>query len=353
MLKKAGGSRPFEYKSKSADQIRKRASQYGGTRMWYLKDEYPGFTPVAGSNTVRYMPSFEEDAEHWGLDVWVHFNVGTDKSAYICFDEIRKHVPLLAQLLPKGVKCPGCIERKRAQAEGELEYEEALAPKKRVITWVVNRDKEKEGPKLWSQPFSVDRDVCKICVDKKTQDVYELDNPYDGYDLTFDREGTDQKTKYTAYTIARHSTPLSDNDKLMTEWLQFVKDNPLSGCVVIPSVEEFEADLKGVRVKTEDAPVERGKKKAPEPEPEPEEEEEETPEETQQEEAEEEITWEFVQKAGRDFLEEKAEELGFDEESIKEADEADLREAICDSLKLEPPKKNSYKDKLRELRSKK
>lgn len=347
VLKKGGAvttGRKFEYKSRTAEGLRKRAAQSGGSRNWYLKDEIPGFTPAPGGNRVRYLPSFEEDAEHWGLDVWVHFNVGVDNSAHICFDEINKKVPLLAALLPKGVKCPGCIERKRAQQEGEVELDEKLAPKKRVIALVVDRNHESEGPKLWSQPFTIDREVCGLSIDKASQEVYELDNPYEGYDVSFERIGTDQKTKYQTFAVARKATPLSDKEGKIDEWLQFAQDHPLTQCVIIPDPAEFEAELTGgvVAAKATAKPSE-----APAKQPE-------VAAEPEGDVTEAEVTWEFVQKADRDFLEEKALELEFDAESVSNAEDSDLREAICDSLGLTPPAKaTSMKDRLKEMRNKK
>lgn len=349
MLKRsaASSSKPkFEYKKRSPEQYAKRANQSGGARNWFIKDDYQAFTPSVGSNTIRYLPSFEAEAEHWGMDVWIHFNVGSDNSAYLCIDEIRKHVPLLAEKLGKGDKCQGCIARREAQQAGELELEEQLAPKKRVLCWIIDRAHEKEGPKLWNEPFTIDRDVTKICYDRRQNIVYELDNPTEGYDLTFDRKGTDKKTEYSAFTIDRRESPLSDDEDIAEKWLKIVQENPLSECVIIPDQKAFADELAGTRVRTENLETESrrtDKKSVKESEPEPEKEEAKS---------EDDVTYEFVQKADRDVLEELALEQGYDEESVSEAEDDDLREAICSSLNLKPKKDASYKEKLKNLREK-
>ncbi len=59
-------------------------------------------------------------------------------------------------------------------------------------------------------------------VDKDTGEVLPIDHPEDGYDVTFEKNGTGMKTRYEGVSIARRSSPLGKR-----EWLEFAMDNPI------------------------------------------------------------------------------------------------------------------------------
>lgn len=230
MAKKRGR---FVYKKRTKEQLRKRQQQSGGSFDAIFKDDLPTFNPKEGDHAVRFLPPAWDDAEHYGIDLWVHYGIGADSQSYLCAQKMR------------GDPCPICEEREKAQQEGDDEYAKKLAAKKRVAAWIIDRDKEDNGPVIWSMPYSVDKDITLRCEDKRTGEVLPIDDPEEGYDVEFVREGSKLKTKYTAVEIARTSTPLSDDEDEQEQWLQFIEDHCLPECLNFYNYEYIAGVFKG------------------------------------------------------------------------------------------------------------
>ena len=215
----------FSYQERNAESVKKRADQSGSSRDFYIPDEYKVWQPKAGDHTIRILPPTWDEAEHHGFDIYVHYGVGPDDAQYLC----------LAKM--KGEHCPICEERKRLEAEGDQEAADALKPSKRVLVWMIDRNEEKEGPMIWSMPWTIDRDISKLVVDKRSGEVLPIDHPEEGYDIEFERKGTGMKTEYLGLQIARRSSDLGEE-----KWLDYVVDHPL------PEVLKFyeEAYIKAV-----------------------------------------------------------------------------------------------------------
>ena len=199
----------------SAD-VHRRAKQSGGTYDSFLVPDIQTFKAKEGEVTVRILPATWEDQDKWGpsweIGIYLHYSVGPDNQAYLCLDKM------------KGESCPVCEAKRDAVDEDEMK---ALTPSWRALCWVIDRDNEKAGPMLWSMPITLFREIHARSEDKKTGEILYIDNPEEGYDITFDREGTDKRTKYKAVEIDREATPLHDNEKTMAKWLDYITEHPL------------------------------------------------------------------------------------------------------------------------------
>lgn len=224
-------SKSFEYKPRDADAIQRRASA-GGNREGFLADGVKTFTPKEGQHTVRILPPTWDGAEHYGYDVWAHYNVGPDGGAYLCLQKMNNE------------HCPICTDRARAIKENDEELEMALKPRQRVACWAIDRDNERDGPMLWLLPWTLDREIVQQSQDKKTREYYNLDSPDEGYDVSFERQGKGQTTKYIGVQLDRRSSPLSDDDETVAEWLEFVQKNPVPDQLVFQDEDKL-ADLVG------------------------------------------------------------------------------------------------------------
>lgn len=211
--------RKFKYKKRSAESVDKRA-QGGGDRDHFLKNDFQKFTPADGDNLIRILPPTWEDAQHFGLDVHVHYGIGPDKGSFL---SLHKH---------KGEADPIYEERLQAQNDGDDEYAKELRPNTRTLVWVIDRDKEEAGPKLWAMPFGVDKEISLRCKDKTTGELLYIDDPDEGYDVEFTKSGSGKTTKYEGVQISRRSTPISDDEDQMDEWLELIEDNPLPDVLV-------------------------------------------------------------------------------------------------------------------------
>lgn len=223
-----GRSAGFQYRSRDPDKVRSRAEQGGGSNDSYLKDNVKLFKAAEGVNELRILPPTWEGAEHYGLDIHIHYGIGPDNSAYLC----------LAKM--KNKPCPVCEERKRAVAEGDTDYADELRASHRVATYVVDRAKGRDGAAAWVMGKRMDQDILRLCVDHKTNETLEIDHPEDGYDLSFSRDGQGMKTRYTGMQIARRSSAL-DNDKA----LEFVTENPLPDMLIFYSYDHIQSMFNG------------------------------------------------------------------------------------------------------------
>jgi hypothetical protein len=229
----------FHYQRRSEDSIRKRAKNRGGDFDSPFDKDFSLLKLNEGNTRLRILPPTWDNAEHYGVDVHTHFGVGPDNTAYLC---LEKH--------EKG-SCPVCEEVRRAQREGEDDYANELKPKRRVLVWVIVRKKESEGPTLYSMPGNLDGDIAKQAVDEDTGEVLFLDRVEKGYDVIVSREGQGLKTRYTP-KIARRSTPVSDDDDLVDEWLEFITKHSLPSTLVFYDYEHIARVFGGAKVRDEE-----------------------------------------------------------------------------------------------------
>lgn len=354
---KSGG---FQYKGRSKEDVKERAQRKLGNREGYLKPSVVTFTPKVGDNTVRILPP-TFDGKHYGMDLWAHYSIGPDEDAFLCLDKMN------------GEKCPICDERVKAAESGDEDYAYELRPRGRVGVYVIDRSQESKGPMLWNMPAGLDKDIVNLSVDKKSGEIYEIDNPEEGYDISFTREGTDKKTKYTGIQIARRSSPLSDDEDDANKWLEYITENSLPDTLVFHEYDYIQDAFKGTvspkdkkkEEEDDDPPKKKFRKRG--------EEEEETPapkkskkkvEEEEQDDEPEKPTWEELEEMDEEQLGEigDAFELEFPEDAFEDAD--DCRKWVAEQLEIEMPKpkkkaaedtgkKGNWKDRLAAMKSKK
>lgn len=223
----------FQYRARTPEEVKDRAQRALGGRDSYFSDDVTYFTPRVGDNTVRILPpppdadwrmfnsprAQEPGPYHYGINLAVHYDIGADKSAYLCLAKT------------KGEACPLCEERDRANQAGEEELADALKPSYRVAVWVIDRAQESKGPMLWNLPAGLDKDISKLTIDAGTGELLPVDSPEDGYDLSVVREGQGLKTQYKGLQFSRKPSPLSDDPADADRWLAWIIAHPLDSCL--------------------------------------------------------------------------------------------------------------------------
>ena len=322
----------FKYHRRSASDIEKRASQRGGSYESYLREDIKMYKVKNGQQTVRFLPPPEEDYEHYAIDVYLHYQVGIDQQTIVCPRKMASE------------NCPICEEYEAEMSESnddlsdkEKEEINQLQPGKRVLGYIIDRDEENEGVQAWGQPWTLDRDIGKQMIDSRTGEILYIDDPEEGYDVTFDKEGQGRRTKYTGIKIARRSSALARNEKKIDEYLDFAVNNPLKSIPIIKDYDDIKAifhakDTKdGDRNDGRDRDNRRDKK-----------DEEETP-----------FTSAEILRMSVEDLEEVIEDENLNiDDSV---DENDLAEAVCEALGLSRSREStrrsgSGRDKARDLR---
>lgn len=212
----SGGRRSgYQYEARSSDSMRKRATQGANEFDKFLSDKIKMFKPNDGDNTIRILPPTWEKPKHYGLDIYVHYGVGPDRQSYLCLHKM------------KGEACPICEERQIALNEGDDAYAKQIEPKRRVLVYLIDRDHEKEGLQAWAMPWTVDRDLCTVSVDKKSGEVLPIDHPDEGFDVMFEKKGQKDRTEYIGMQIARRDSRLGDD-----AWLNAAMELPLPEALV-------------------------------------------------------------------------------------------------------------------------
>lgn len=328
--------RKFEYKKRSKKDIQRNKQRVEGNgRASPIRGDIIRFQPKEGENNVRILPPGPswQDYGHYGYVTFTHYSVGADQGAYACPTKMA------------GQPCPICEER-AATDESDDDYRRQLSPSKQVAVYVIDRDKEDEGPKLWLMPATkIDAEILTRSTDKRTGEVLNVDDPEEGYDVTFTKSGSGLGTQYSGVDIARNATPLSDDEDQMDEWLEYVTENPIPEIIQIPDYDDLKAVFEGGPAKEEEeeeepepAPRASRKPSSRKPEPEPEPDEDEDPEEEEE---------------GGDEEESDGPDLDYSE--IKAMDEDELEDLIneydldCDpepkevakALGIEVPKRGS------------
>ena len=233
MVKKTRGR--FVYKPREKDAVKKRANQSGGLFDSLFKSQFAVFTPKEGDYRLRMLPPTWNDAQHFGLDIYVHYSIGSDNQSYLCLDKML------------GEKCPVCEQRKVAERGGDPDYAKSLTATKRVLVWCVDRSNEEGGPQLWSMAWTIDRDLANLSIDKASGELLLIDDPEEGYDIEFTRTGKGLKTKYSGTAVARRSSPLCDEERTADEWLGFVAENPLPDVLQYFDYEHIAAVASGAK----------------------------------------------------------------------------------------------------------
>lgn len=334
----------FEYKKRDDSKMIQRATRrVSGGDSW-VSDEVRFFSPKEGDHEIRILPPTWEDADHFGIDVWLHYGIGPDRSSYLCPAKMKDE------------SCPLCDERVKAQQAGEDEYADLFSPRPRVAFFVIDRKEEKAGPLLWAPSANTEKEIVNAARDRKTNSVVSLDDPSkDGYDLSFSIEGSGIKTKYKSIQVDRRSSPLSDDEDQAAEWLEYVKEHPLPEMLVFYDAEHLAEAASGTSSRQEDEEQEKekpakrsvagkrsiGKKK------EEEEEDEQDEEEDEQDEGDPGLTWETVHELDEGDIEEYAERLKIPDDYFEDCDTLEqAQDKLAEFLDIEEPKKSPTKRKL-------
>lgn len=227
----SGSSRGgFVYKQRSAEENRKRAENTGRDFESIYKDGVNLYKVKDGDNSIRVLPPTFKGAQHYGLDIQVHFGIGPDRATYLC----------LNKMLDK--PCPICEARQEAQRDGDDELAKELAPKQRVLVALIDRDDEKAGVQIWGMPWTVDRDLAQVAVDRKTKEVLPIDHPEEGYDVFFTKTGKERNTKYGGISVDRQPSELGRRGD---EWLDWIQEHPLDTLLNYASYDDIAKAFNG------------------------------------------------------------------------------------------------------------
>jgi hypothetical protein len=192
----------------------------GGNFDSIFKSKYKVLKVRDGKNLIRILPPTWDGAKHYGYDLWVNYGIGVDNQSYLSLSKM------------KGEKDPLAEARRDAEKQGDKDLVKALNPRQRILMWVIDRNDEDEGPQLWAAPFSVDKALASLSFDEDTKEVMYVDDPKEGNDIRFYKEGQGLKTDYPPEKMRiLQASPIHSDKGQAQEWLDYIADNPLPECV--------------------------------------------------------------------------------------------------------------------------
>ena len=171
-------------------------------------DDLKSYRMIEGDNFIRVLPAY--DAEHdMALDIHVHYGVGGDKSSFLCLKKMKDE------------DCPICEQALKYQQAGKEEEAKRLRPARRTLFFILDREKEDEGVKLFEAPTaSVGDPLISLCLNRRTRKIIDITDINVGYDVIIVRKGTGMTTKYKSVTLDQTPSKL-DDESLLDDILPF------------------------------------------------------------------------------------------------------------------------------------
>jgi len=232
----ARGRREYNY-TPDYESTKKIAETRGGGYDSILKDDVKPLKPHASTNTIRILPPTWENPKHYGLLIWLHYNVGPSDRRYLCLRE---------NATSPHRHCPVCDALYDLGSRATQDDRQRLKAKPSYLFYVIDRDNEKEGVQVWQTSQKNVSEIAIQSINKRNQGVLNIIDIEDGYDVEFTRTGEGRNgTRYHGFMVDRESTPLSNDDRKYNAWLDYIDDNPLTEVLNFYSPEHIEQVLHG------------------------------------------------------------------------------------------------------------
>ena len=220
----------FKYGGRSEDTIKARQQQSGDFDS-FLSDKAPKLKIPEGHMALRVLPYTWDKklwGDNWALQVHIHRGVGPDNSSYLCPATMAKKYPKWKHADDDW--CPICDAY---AAEEDEKEKKKYRPQSQRLAYVINRKDEKAGPQIWRLGVKIETDLQMRSEDQKTGEMLLIDDPEEGYDISFRRVGTTmENTEYKAVDIDRSPSPIHEKESRQEAWLDFITENPIPDLLI-------------------------------------------------------------------------------------------------------------------------
>ncbi len=228
----------FGYQRRSLSDIDTKIIESSSSYKSYFIQKYKEFKPKEGENHIRILPPLgfnfpKHVTPHYGITLYMHFLMTSPKATIICPNKSTDFRPSSIES-----KCPVCEDVSRLYATNQAEKVKTLRIKaqKKTLVWMLDLKNPSENtPLLFAIPSTLDLGFIKLCKDRSTGEIYNLDDPDAGFNIFFDKTKELGGTKYIGEF--RDSRPTS----VSPEHLQFVHDNPLPNLLMWRGYEELKS----------------------------------------------------------------------------------------------------------------
>lgn len=231
--------------NRDADFLKKRAAAYQTKKDnfganpngdFLFTNKVNNFKPRKGDNCIRLLPPIHEDAMFPWEEVYVHYGIGVNNSAYFCLAKMKNR------------PCPICEEAKKARDEEKSKEEiRALTPSPRCAAWIIDRKESdpSKNPLLWLMPHDkIAGEILAKSFKKSTNAIVYVDDPENGYDIYFTKNGEGIGTQYAGIDKDEPS-PLHADKATADKWLEHTVTNDLRKIMTFKSYDYIKALLHG------------------------------------------------------------------------------------------------------------
>lgn len=211
--------RTFNYKLSYEKQVKMSENKSSGLFDSLFKD-VTVYRARIGRNSVRILPPTWENADHYGFEISLHMNIGDNRS-FLCIEN-NPCSPY------QDDDCPICEARRALGVNISEEDKKLLRCYQRFVYYIIDREAVSEGVQVWMVSGNINSEIATYSLDTQKGSVIDIVDPDRGYDLYFMRQGKGIKdTKYRGWQVARDPSPVSDDEKLTNEWLDYIIENPI------------------------------------------------------------------------------------------------------------------------------
>lgn len=226
----------FGYQKRTLSDVESRITEASSNFKTYHNTKFKEFKPRDGENCIRILPALgfqfpKHVARHYGITVFLHYLMSTPKATVICPARSPEFRPVHIE-----DKCPVCEDVAHLYATGQSEKIKTLRikPQKKVITWILdNKNTASQDPMIFAMPYTLDLDFTKLCKDRGTGEIYNIDSPDDGYNIYFDRSKELGGVKYLS--PQRDQRPSAVDISV----LEYVNSNPLPNVLTWRTYDEL------------------------------------------------------------------------------------------------------------------
>lgn len=236
----------FKYRKQSEAAVRQEADQSGGGYASIFIDGTKEFKPKKGCEyTIRPGPptwgTDDDPPTSYAHEVFVNFGVGPDDEGFISRSRMGFDDDPVVEM----------HDRLRQFGDEYADLIKAQKAKKRRTMYVMVRGEEELGWQAWAPGWTIHRDMAKASMSKRKRTVKFIDDPDNGYDVTFSRE-SGGFGKFTIDEVDDEPSPIVDDPKRQKELLDWLVEHPLPDQYRIYSYEEIKRRCDGQANKTDD-----------------------------------------------------------------------------------------------------
>ncbi len=236
----------FKYRKQSEAAVRQEAEQSGGGYASIFIEGTKEFKPKKGGEyTIRVAPptwgTDDDPPTSYAHEVFVNFGVGPDEEGFISRSRMGFDDDPVVEM----------HDRLRQFGDEYVDLLKEQKAKKRRTMYVLVRGEEELGWQAWAPGWTIHRDMAKASMSKRKRTVKFIDDPDNGYDVTFSRESSGFG-KFTIDEVDDESSPIVDDPKRQKELLDWLVEHPLPDQYRIYSYEEIKRRCDGQANKTED-----------------------------------------------------------------------------------------------------